>query len=93
MTMQYREIPSHFHVTSNGETLSWSHVAHTAAEAIEIAAESDRRASNTEAVEIVPCYDTQCGDFLDLLAFEKAVQDSIEDPDAMHALMLRDLEL
>lgn len=63
----------HYHVEINGDTLSWAHIGHDLAEAMQI--EIDSRASEYrmpgDVILIRECDVSDCGDYLDLVAFEE----------------------
>jgi hypothetical protein len=62
----------HYHVTINGETLSWAHIAATFGEAARIEAETRDAAwrSYRDVVSVETCEAEDCGDYQDMLAFE-----------------------
>jgi hypothetical protein len=63
----------HYHVDINGETPSWAHIGHDLSEATRI--EADSRMSEYrrtgDVILIRKCDTADCGDYLDLVAFEE----------------------
>lgn len=84
-------VPTHWHVTINGETLTSSHVALSIEEADQIHAETVNRTIATDIVVISECR-IRCQDILDVLAFWTFVRLTIDDLDEAERQVMAELE-
>lgn len=81
---------AHYHVTVNGVTQSFAYVEHALCDAIRTEHETRESAAPGAVIEIVACRVADCGDYLDLLAFEADAEHLADDAylDMEHTRMI-----